>query len=134
MAIALNNTIQSIRFRISNGPVGQFFTWWGEELRNAMPSQFRERMQYARRKLLMQFSDEEIVFSIDNAKAIQSLDTNIRSIRIPSYSNNRIRELLQRHELVEVNRDLLLPESVVLHTRVVMPLAAEANLRQGTGL
>jgi general secretion pathway protein L len=32
--------------------------------------------------------------------------------------------------LTEVNRDLLLSEVVVLRTQVVMPLAAEANLRQ----
>ena len=60
MAIALNNTIQNIRFRFANGPAGQFFSWWGEELRNAMPAQLRARMQYARRKLLMQVSDGEL--------------------------------------------------------------------------
>ena len=75
MAITLNNTIQNIRFRLANGPAGHFFKWWGEELRNAMPSRLRTRMQYARRRLLMQVIDGEIVFSVDNAKAIQSLDS-----------------------------------------------------------
>ena len=129
MAITLTNTIQGIRFRISNGPVGQFFSWWGEELRNALPSQLRERMQYARRKLLMQFSPEELALSIENAQAIQSLES-ISTGQDPQIQKQQIRELLQRHELVEVNRDLLLPESVVLHTRVIMPLATESNLRQ----
>jgi len=129
MAITLNNTIQNVRFRFVNGPVGQFFKWWGEELRNAMPSQLRARMQYARRKLLMQFSDEELVFSIDSDKTIQSLDA-VSVDQDPRLQQQQVRKLIQTHELVEVNRDLLLPESVVLHTHVVMPLAAEANIRQ----
>lgn len=129
MAIALNSTIQNIRFRIANGPTGQFFKWWGEELRNALPSQLRTRMQYARRKLLMQAGDSEILFSVDNAKAIQSLD-EVSVEQDLQLQQQRVRELLQRHELTEVGRDLLLPEDVVLHTDVVMPLATEANLRQ----
>ena len=128
MAIALNNTIQNVRFRFANGPAGQFFKWWGEELRNAMPSQLRTRMQYARRKLLMQASDGEIVFSVDNAKAIQSLDS-VSIDQDPQLQQQRIRDLLQQHELLEVSRDLLLSQDVVLHTDVVMPLATESNLQ-----
>jgi general secretion pathway protein L len=129
MAIALNNTIQNIRFRLTNGPAGQFFQWWGEELRNAMPAQLRARMQYARRKLLMQVVDGEIALSIDDAEVIQSLDS-LSIDQDAQLQQQRIRELLQQHELTEVNRDLLLSESVVLRTEVVMPLAAEAGLRQ----
>ena len=129
MAIALNNTIQNVRFRLENGPVGQFLKWWGEELRNAMPSQLRERMQYARRKLLMQIGEDDVEFSIDNAGAIQSLDA-VSLVQDPQLQQQRVRDLLQRHELIEVSRDLLLSENVVLHTDVVLPLATEANLRQ----
>jgi len=129
MAITLSNTIQNVRFRFANGPAGQFFRWWGEELRNAMPSQLRARMQYARRKLLIQFSDGELVFSIDSDKTVQSLDT-VSVDQDPQLQKQQVQNLIHRHELVEVNRDLLLPESVVLHTHVVMPLAAEANLSQ----
>jgi len=129
MAITLTSTIQNLRFRFTSGPAGQFFKWWWEELRNAMPSQLRERMQYARRKLLIQLNAGDLIFSIDNAKAIQSLDS-ISIEQDPQLLKQRIRDLLQQHELTEVSRDLLLPEAVVLHTKVVMPLAAEANLRQ----
>ena len=129
MAISLNNSIQNIRYRFVNGPAGQFFQWWGEELRNAMPAQFRARMQYARRRLLMQISDEEIALSIDDAESIQSLKS-FSTDKDAQLQQQRIRELLQQHELTEVGRDLLLSEAVVLRTEVVMPLAAEANLRQ----
>jgi len=129
MAIALNNTIQNIRARFEYGPAGQFFRWWAEELRNAMPAKLRARMQYARRKLLMEVGDGEVGLSIDDADSIQSLDS-LSIEQDAQIQQQRVRELLQQHELTEVSRDLLLSEEVVLRTEVVMPLAAEANLRQ----
>ena len=129
MAISINSTIQNIRFRLVSGPTGQFFQWWGEELRELMPAQFRARMQYARRRLLIQPGGGEIALSIDNSGVIQSLDS-FSTEQDTQLQQQRIRELIQQHELTEVSRDLLLSESVVLRTEVVMPLAAEANLRQ----
>ena len=129
MAIALNNTIQNFRYRIVNGPVGQFFSWWAQELGNAMPAQFRARLQYARRKLLVQIDAGELVLSVDDAESIQSLDSLSTDQGI-QLQQQQVRELLQQHELLEVDRDLLLPESSILRSDVVMPLAAETNLRQ----
>jgi len=129
MAIAINNTIQNVRLRFVNGPAGQFFRWWGQELRNVMPARLRARMQYARRRLLMQLGDNEIALSIDDAGAVQSLDSFSTGQDL-QLQQQRVRELLLRHELTEVNRDLLLTDGDVLCTEVVMPLAAEANLRQ----
>jgi len=129
MAITLNNTIQMVRFRLSSGPVGEFLKWWGEALRDAMPSRLRERMQYARRKLLIQMQDGEIVFSIDNARTIQALDV-VSAEQDLQLQQQRIREIVQQHELDEVGRDLLLSEDVVLRTSVTMPLATESNLAQ----
>jgi len=129
MAITLNSTIQNVRFRLTNGPVGQFLQWWGEALRDALPSRLRERVQYARRKLLVQMQNEEIAFSIDNGKSVQALDV-VSTEQDLQLQQQRIRDILQQHELTEVGRDLLLSEDVVLQTRVTMPLAAESNLRQ----
>ena len=67
MAFTLNTTIQNLRFRFMNGPAGQFFQWWGEELRNTMPARFRTRMQYARRHLLIQLGESDISLSVDDA-------------------------------------------------------------------
>lgn len=129
MAIALNSTIRNIRYRFVNSPAGQFFRWWGEELRNALPAQLRARMQYARRRLLMQVGDGEIALSIEDAEAVQSLDALATDLDA-QLQQQRVRELLLRHELTQMSRDLLLSESAVLSTEVVMPLAAETNLRQ----
>jgi general secretion pathway protein L len=129
MAFTLNSTIQNFRFRFVNGPAGQFFQWWGEELRNAMPARFRSRMQYARRRLLIQLGESDISLSVDDAGSIQSLDSfSIEGD--PQLQQQRIRELQLQHELTQVSCDLLLPQAVVLQTQVVMPLAAESNLRQ----
>ncbi len=129
MAIALNNTFQDIRNRFVNGPAGQFFKWWSEELRNAMPSRLRARLQYARRRLLMQVNSDDISLSVDDAGAIQALDT-FSSVQDLHLQQQQVRELLQQHELTETGRDLLLSEADVLRTEVVMPLATEGNLRQ----
>ena len=129
MAIALNNTIQNIRLRFVNGPAGQFFRWWGEELRNALPAPLRARMQYARRRLLIQAGADDIALSVDDAGAIQSLDS-FSSEQDAQLQRQQVWKLLQQHELTEVSRDLLLAEDVVLSTKVTMPLGAEANLRQ----
>lgn len=129
MAFAFNNTIQNISLRFVNGSAGQFFQWWVEELRNAMPTSFRARMQYARRRLLIQLGEGDISLAVDDAASIQSLESFSTEGDV-QLQQQRIRELLQQHELTEVSRDLLLPDAVVLRTQVVMPLAAEANLRQ----
>jgi general secretion pathway protein L len=129
MAFAINSTIENLRFRFVNGPAGQFFQWWGEELGNLLPAQFRARIQYARRRLLVQIDGEEIALSVADAGTIQSLDV-FSSVQDPQLQQQRVRELLQLHELTEVNCDLLLSETDILRTDVVMPLAAEANLRQ----
>ena len=129
MAIEIKNTFKNIRYRVSNSPAGEFFRWWGAELGNAMPAQFRERIQYARRKLLLQVNDAGVELSIEDDGSIQSLDA-LSTEQDAHIQQQRVRELLIQHELTEVNRDLLLEESVVLRNEVVMPLATEANLRQ----
>jgi general secretion pathway protein L len=129
MAIALNNILRNIRLRFLNGSAGEFFRWWWEELRSAMPAQLRERMQYARRRLLIQIEHGEIALSIDAADVIQSLDA-LSTEGDVQLLQQQIRELFQQHELAEVSRDLLLPEDIILRAQVVMPLAAEVNLRQ----
>jgi general secretion pathway protein L len=129
MAIALDNTFRKIRWQFKHGQAGQFLRWWGEELNKAMPERFRERRQYAKRRLLVELGGGEIALSVDGGGSIQSLDA-FSTGQDMNLLRQRVRELLQRHELTEVNRELLLDESAVLTSTVVMPLAAEINLRR----
>lgn len=129
MANALNNTFRKIRWQFRHGQAGQFLRWWADELSEVMPEQLRERRQYAQRRLLIQVDHGEIVLSVEGGGATQSLDSFSTEQDI-QLLQQRVRELLQQHELTEVSRDLLLPEDVILKTQVVMPLAAEVNMRQ----
>ncbi len=128
-ASAINTTVQQLRLRLVNGPTGQFFQWWGEELRNALPSRLRARLKYAQRQLLMQVGDGEISLSIAGDSSIQALDA-LTSTEDTQLQQQQIQKLLQQHELTEVSRVLLVADTDVLRSEVVMPLAAEANLRQ----
>ena len=44
MAIAISNTIESLRFRFVNGPAGQFFKWWGGQLSFLLPQKFLDAL------------------------------------------------------------------------------------------
>lgn len=129
MAIAIENTFRKIRWQFKHGQVGQFLRWWGDELNQVMPEQFRKRRQYAKRRLLIRLGGGEIALSVDGGGSVQSLDV-FSTAQDTNLLRQRVRELLLQHELTEVNRELLLDGQVVLSTRVVMPLAAEVNLRQ----
>lgn len=129
MAIAFKSTIKNFKSRLVSGQTGQFFRWWGGELSNALPARLRAQLQYARRRLLIQYHEDEISLSVEDGTAVQSLDT-FASGGDTQLQQQQVRELLQQHELTQVSRDLLLPEEEVLRIESVMPLAAEANLRQ----
>ncbi|MGD9265129.1 MAG: hypothetical protein PVJ71_05050 [Lysobacterales bacterium] len=128
MAVALDNITKKIRWQFKHGQAGQFLRWWGGELDKAMPQRFRERRQYAKRRLLIRIDDGELALSVDSGGSIQFLDA-FPTGQDFNLLRQRIRETLQQHELTEVNRELLLADDVVLATPVVMPLAAEVNLR-----
>jgi len=86
-------------------------------------------MQYARRRLVMQEHEGEIALSIEDGTNVQALDAFATGGDV-QLQQQQVRELLQQHELTQVHRDLLLPDENVLRIESVMPLAAEANLRQ----
>jgi general secretion pathway protein L len=86
-------------------------------------------MEYARRRLLMQVDAGEIILSVEDSSSVQVLDSFLVDQDL-QLQQQRVRELLQQHELGEVHRDLLLTDADILSTEVVMPLATEANLRQ----
>ncbi len=129
MVDALKNLILNIRYRFVSGSAGQFFHWWTEELRNALPARLRARLQYARRRLLLQINVGEFTVLVTDVAGIQELGS-FSVEQDAQVLQQQVRELLQQHELSEVGRDLLLCKADILRTEVVMPLAAEANLGQ----
>jgi general secretion pathway protein L len=86
-------------------------------------------MQHASRRILLRLGDEELDIFVHEAGALQHIDV----LSLGANSNvqrQQINDLLNERELTEVSRDLLLSESRVLRKEVILPLAAESNLRQ----
>ncbi len=126
---AINNRFKTLRLRFVNSQAGRFFRWWFEALYTLLPAAIRARLKDAHRRLLISTGQGEISLSIESDSSLQALDTVPVSEDL-QLQHQRIQQLLQQHELEQVNRVLLLADTDVLRTRVTMPVAAEANLRQ----
>lgn len=86
-------------------------------------------MQHARRRVMLQLSGNELVISMHEPDSLLELEVLILDPD-PRLQRQQLHDLLVERELSEVARDLLLPESRVLRKEVILPMAAEANLRQ----
>ena len=94
-----------------------------------LPVGLQAKMQHARRRVLLKLNGNELSVSMHESDLLQeievlSLDQDSRLQR------QQLFDLLVDRELSEVARDFVLPESRVLRKEVILPLAAEANLRQ----
>ncbi|MDX1460099.1 MAG: hypothetical protein R3348_03500 [Xanthomonadales bacterium] len=129
MIAALENSLHDLRLRVQSSPVGQFLAWWGRELRELLPARLKAGMQHARRRVILKLDQTDLAVCVHEAGQVHelevvSLDTNAQLVR------QRLAALLSDRELAEASRDLLIPEDRVLRKAVILPLAAEANLRQ----
>ena len=129
MATALENQLENLRLRFQGSGAGQFFRWWSEELKQLLPPELKARMQYARRRVVMKVKGGELEISFHEADSLHLLEvyTLEQDVRL---QQQQIKHLLAERDLLEVARDLLLPPERVLRKEVVMPIAAEGNLRQ----
>ena len=126
---ALQERAAQLDAKLRAGPVGRFLQWWWGELRDLLPADWRARMAHARRRVLLRLGGNELelgVLSGGQAGVLDvfPLDQDARVLQ------QRIRDLLLERELLEMPRDLLLDDEDVLRRPVIMPLAAEGNLRQ----
>ena len=129
MATAIENRIDNVRARLSSSQAGHFVHWWAGELRQLLPSGLQARMHHAKRRILLKLHGEELAISVHEADTFQEIEvlTTGQDSRI---QRQQIHDLLNERELSEVSRDLVLPESRLLCKEVILPIAAEANLRQ----
>ena len=98
-------------------------------MRDMLPAAWRARMQHARRRVIMRISNSDLAVGVHESGAFQELDVFSleQDVRV---QRQQVRDLLLERELLEVARDLILPEERVLRKEVLLPIAAEANLRQ----
>jgi general secretion pathway protein L len=126
---SLQNHLETWRLRYHESALGGFFRWWGAELRGLLPAQWQARMSYASRRLILRIQGEELEVAVAESgtrqvQEVYALDQD------PRLQQQQVRDLLLERELHEVPRDLLLPGDDVLLREVILPLAAESNLRQ----
>ena len=129
MANALEQNFQQIRRRVQAGPAGTFFRWWLGELKQAMPAPWQARLQHAMRHVTLALEGESLTVGMDENRRIRPLDSFLLS-EDAKLQRQRIDGLLQRNDLVEAPRFLLLEQNAVLRKEIKLPLAAESNLAQ----
>jgi general secretion pathway protein L len=129
MVTAFENQIESIRSRLAGSRAGEFFRWWFGELRELLPPALKAKMQHAQRRILVQVFENEISISVQEADSRQEIEVLPRG-QDANLQRQQLHDLLQERELLEVSRELLLPDSGVLRKEVILPIAAESNLRQ----
>ncbi len=132
MAIALNNKIQYWSARLRNGPVGSFLRWWLGELKQLMPVSWRERLQHAQRRLVLELHSASLSVGVEEAGQIQPLE-RFELEQDPALQRQQVRKVLEQHDLNEVPRFLLLDAGQVLRKNIQLPAAAESNLQQVLG-
>lgn len=129
MAISIKNKVHFWLTRIQNGPVGAFFAWWTDELKQLLPDTWQNRLHLATRRLSMQFDESSLQLGVaDDHKIIplQSIPLEQDSLSV----QKQLKALLEQDELHELPRFLLLASKQVLHKELKFPAATETNLQQ----
>lgn len=129
MAIAFNDKIQYWSGRLSHGPVGAFVQWWTGELKRVLPSAWRERLQHSQRRLAIVLDPGQLRLGIESNRSITWIETLTRGADV-GLQRPHIRALVEKHDVGQAPRFLLLDEGKVLRKHLSFPAAAESNLKQ----
>jgi len=129
MANGLAQNFQQIFNRIQAGSLGTFSRWWLAELRQALPAEWQVKLQHAMRRVALELDGETLFVSIDDNRRISPLGS-FALAEDAKLQYQQVEELMERSDLLEAPRFLLLDQSSVLRKEVKLPLAAESNLSQ----
>jgi len=111
------------------GPAGTFLRWWFEELRQAMPAAWQQKIQHAMRRVTVVLEGDSLAVGLDENRKLQVLEVFSIS-QDESLQQREVENLLLRNELQEAPRFLLLDIDSVLNRELKLPLAAESSLAQ----
>jgi general secretion pathway protein L len=129
MANALEQKLLQLKTGVQTGPVGQFFSWWIEELRQALPPAWQEKLHHASRRVTLQAGANLLRLAVDENHQVSPLgELPVNADR--DVMRQQTNDLLRQHDLEESPRFLLLEIDRCLVKEVVLPAAAESNLRQ----
>jgi general secretion pathway protein L len=129
MANALLEKLKNWWRMLQAGPLGKFFGWWVEELRQALPASWRRKLQYAMRRVTLGLDEHNLVVGVDENRALKVLGSFPLS-DAATLQSDQIHDLLGERELLESPQFLVLGSSGVLRKEMKLPLAAESNLAQ----
>jgi len=129
MANAFDNKLKDWRNQVQTGPAGKFFHWWFDELLQALPIAWQQKLQHALRRVTLAINNDSLVVGVDESRVLQKLDS-FSITQDASLQQQQITDLLSEHELLEAPRFLLLDGAAVLRKEMTLPVAAEVNLLQ----
>jgi general secretion pathway protein L len=129
MAIEIKNKIQFWQARIRSGPVGEFFIWWSDELKQLLPESWQARLRLATRRLILQFDAQSMLLGLEENHEVRSLET-FPLEQDGELGKKQLKALLDRDELNELPRFLALDSQRILVKELKLPVAAEGNLQQ----
>lgn len=129
MINALEQNLKQFRSRVKAGPVGLYFRWWLGELKQVMPASWQAKLQRAMRRVTLTLDGEQLTVGSDENRRVSRLD-GFSLAEDAKLQKQQIDDLLERNELQEAPRFLLLEQSSVLCKEFTLPLAAEPNLAQ----
>lgn len=132
MASAFNTTIDYWSARFRSGPAGRFLCWWAAELKQMLPDAWQQRLQRAMRRVTIVVDTGSLNIGIEENHLIRPLETVAVAQDAP-LQGRQMRGLLEREDVQQVPRFLLLDSSQVLRKSLQLPQAAESNLRQVLG-
>jgi len=129
MANAILEKLKNLWRLLQTGPLGKFFRWWIDELRQSLPASWRQKLQYAMRRVTLGLDQENLVVGVDENRTLKVLDSFPLSEAV-TLQREQIHDLLNQAELLESPRFLILSSEAVLRKEIKLPLAAEANIAQ----
>jgi general secretion pathway protein L len=129
MANVFQNKLQEMWARIRMGPVGKFFHWWFDEIRQSLPAKWQQKLQHAMRRATFVLSGDTLLVGMDENRQQQSLESFELSQDV-SLQQQQLSRLMLQHDLSESPRFLLLERGTILSKELTLPMATESNLPQ----
>lgn len=119
--------------RLQTSAAGSFFRWWKHELAQLLPDHMQARLAHAQGRIIIRVLPDEGPGTVELAWHEGERLEDLESFSLNQdleLQRQQIADLLVERELNDSPRDLVLDREQVLSKKVIMPLAAESNLRQ----
>ena len=125
----LDRQLARLRTRLAKTPLPGFFRWWGAQLVACLPARWRALVEERPESLLLDLHPDEIVVWRERAGQPREYARIARSLP-PEAQGAEFQRLRGAIDDPGVRTVLCIPSERVLQRNLVLPAAAEDNLRQ----